>query len=104
MLDRQERRRRRITLGADKGYDSREFIAALRERRVTPHVAQNESGSRSAVDGRDSFAPSPVIVRMSQPPYLREAKKIVPGPAERVVHARGESARTRTATRKVTCQ
>jgi transposase len=52
MLDRQERRRRRVTLGADKGYDSREFIAALRERRVTPHVAQNQSGRRSAVDGR----------------------------------------------------
>jgi transposase len=52
MLDRQERRRRRVTLGADKGYDSREFIAALRLRKVTPHVAQNESGRRSAIDGR----------------------------------------------------
>lgn len=52
MLDRQERRRRRITLGADKGYDSHEFIAALRLRKVTPHVAQNQSGRRSAVDGR----------------------------------------------------
>jgi transposase len=51
MLDRQERRRR-ITLGADKGYDSREFIAALRLRKVTPHVAQNQSGRRSGVDGR----------------------------------------------------
>jgi IS5 family transposase len=53
MLDRQERRRRRqMTLGADKGYDSREFVTALRARRITPHVAQNESGRRSAVDGR----------------------------------------------------
>jgi transposase len=52
MLDRQERRRRRLTLGADKGYDSREFIAGLRQRRVTPHVAQNQNGRRSAVDGR----------------------------------------------------
>jgi len=52
MLDRQERRRQRITLGADKGYDSWEFVAALRTRRVTPHVAQNQSGRRSAVDGR----------------------------------------------------
>jgi transposase len=51
MLDRQARRRR-ITLGADKGYDSREFIAALRLRKVTPHVAQNQSGRRSAVDCR----------------------------------------------------
>jgi transposase len=52
MLDRQERRRQRITLGADKGYDSREFVAALRLRKITPHVAQNQSGRRSAIDGR----------------------------------------------------
>jgi len=53
MLDRQERRRRgRITLGADKAYDTSEFIAALRARQVTPHVAQNQAGRRSAIDGR----------------------------------------------------
>jgi len=54
MLDRQERRRRRkrITLGADKGYDTQDFIADLRKRNVTPHVAQNESARRSAIDGR----------------------------------------------------
>ncbi len=38
MLDRR-RGRRRITLGADKAYDVRAFIAELRRRRVTPHVA-----------------------------------------------------------------
>jgi transposase len=53
MLDRQERKRRkRITLGADKGYDTKDFVADLRQRNVTPHVAQNESGRRSAIDGR----------------------------------------------------
>jgi len=54
MLDRQEcrKRRRRITLGADKAYDSEEFVTALRARQVTPHVAQNQSGRRSAIDGR----------------------------------------------------
>jgi transposase len=53
MLDRQPRpRHKRLSLGADKGYDSREFIAELRKRGVTPHVAQNTSGRRSAVDGR----------------------------------------------------
>ncbi len=34
-------RRRRITLGADKGYDVAAFVDALRERAVTPHVAVN---------------------------------------------------------------
>jgi IS5 family transposase len=29
----------RITLGADKGYDSKKFVAALRDHRVTPHLA-----------------------------------------------------------------
>ena len=53
MLDRLPRQsKQRITLGADKGYDAREFVAELRQRRVTPHVAQNQSGRRSAIDGR----------------------------------------------------
>ena len=38
-----------ITLGADKGYDAKEFIEALQEMNVTPHVAQNTSGRSSAV-------------------------------------------------------
>lgn len=38
-----------ITLGADKGYDAAEFIAELQKMQVTPHVAQNKSGRRSAV-------------------------------------------------------
>jgi transposase len=38
MLDRRPGRRR-ITLGADKAYDVRDFIKELRDRRVTPHVA-----------------------------------------------------------------
>jgi hypothetical protein len=42
----------RITLGADKGYDAREFIDRLRERNVTPHVAMNVSNRRSAIDQR----------------------------------------------------
>lgn len=38
-----------ITLGADKGYDAQEFIDALQEMNVIPHVAQNTSGRRSTV-------------------------------------------------------
>jgi hypothetical protein len=40
------------TLGADKGYDTGDFIAALRARVITPHVAQNTAHRRSAIDGR----------------------------------------------------
>ena len=44
--------RGRATLGADRGYDTRDFVAAVRARGVTPHVARNDRGRRSAVDGR----------------------------------------------------
>jgi transposase len=39
-----------LTLGADKAYDAREFVADLRQKRVTPHVAQKARSS--AIDGR----------------------------------------------------
>jgi transposase len=45
-------RGRRATLGADKAYDAAEHIANLRAIGVTPHVAQNTSRRRSAIDGR----------------------------------------------------
>lgn len=51
MLERMDGRHR-ITLGADKAYDTTGFIAALRGIKVTPHVAQNNNGRRSAIDGR----------------------------------------------------
>ena len=41
---------RRLTLGADKGYDSADFVADLRQACVTPHVAQK--ARHSAIDGR----------------------------------------------------
>jgi transposase len=48
------RGRRRITVAADKAYDTRDFVANLRAMHVTPHVAQyRESPHRaSALDGR----------------------------------------------------
>jgi Transposase DDE domain len=42
----------RITLGMDKGYDYPGFVTALREMTVTPHVAQNTTARRSAIDRR----------------------------------------------------
>ena len=41
-----------ITLGADKAYDAEDFVNELRAMNATPHVAQNTSGRRSAIDGR----------------------------------------------------
>jgi transposase len=42
----------RVTLGADKNYDTRDCVRELRELRVTPHVAQHMTGRSSAIDGR----------------------------------------------------
>ena len=47
----------RITLGADKAYDAREFVDDLRDLNVTPHIAQNTSNRRSAIDARTTRHP-----------------------------------------------
>ena len=59
LLKRKARRQgRRITVGEDKAYDSRDHVTALRRMNVTPHVAQNDAltktGRRrtSAIDNR----------------------------------------------------
>ena len=42
-----------ITLGADKGYDTKDFVKEMRGMNVTPHVAQNHKrAGGSAIDGR----------------------------------------------------
>jgi transposase len=61
------RKGRRITLGADKAYDVAEFVAALRQRSVTPHIAINghvtKTGKvrRTAVDPRITRHPGYAI-------------------------------------------
>ena len=43
----------RVTLGADKGYDTKDFVQELRGMKVTPHVTQNDKRpGGSAIDGR----------------------------------------------------
>jgi len=52
-----ERGFRPRTLGADKRDDTRECVAGMRTRKVTPHVAQNTTGRRCAIDGRTTSWP-----------------------------------------------
>jgi len=54
---------RRITLGADKGYDTASFVGELRQMCVTPHIARNDAVTktgkrrRSSVDDRTTRHP-----------------------------------------------
>ena len=53
MLSGVSRAGKRITVGADRAYDTRGFVKACREINVTPHVAQNTNRiGGSAIDGR----------------------------------------------------
>jgi transposase len=45
------------TVGGDKNYDTRACVADIRACGVTPHVAQNTNGRRSAIDGRTTRHP-----------------------------------------------
>ena len=40
------------TVGGDKNYDTADFVAGCRERGCTPHVSQNDTNRRSAIDAR----------------------------------------------------
>lgn len=53
MLDRRRRAREGMkTLGADKGYFNKGFVALLRQRKVAPHIACIEGRSAPGLDGR----------------------------------------------------
>jgi transposase len=49
------------TLGGDKNYDTKDCVKSVRERQVTPHVAQNDTNRRSAIDGRTTRHPGYAI-------------------------------------------
>ena len=58
MVDERLAGSRRITVGGDKGYDTRDFVASCRELKVTPHVAQNLARpGGSALDARTTHHP-----------------------------------------------
>ena len=53
----QQGRSRRITVGADKAYDSNDFVCTVRELNVTPHVTKNDKGRSSNLDRRTTRQP-----------------------------------------------
>ncbi len=67
LIDRSKPKSRRITLGADKLFDTQGFVAALRARKVTPHIAIDARVSKhgvvraTAMDGRTTRHPGYAI-------------------------------------------
>ena len=52
LRQKQQHRSRRITVGADKAYDSEDFVRTVRELNVTPHVTKNDNRRASNLDRR----------------------------------------------------
>jgi transposase len=66
-------RRAEATVGGDRAYDDRCFVQDMRARGVTPHVAQNNTARRSAIDGRTTrhagYATSQVLRKLVEHPF-----------------------------------
>jgi len=57
LFEKQQGRSRRITVGADKAYDTKDFVRTVRELNVTPHVTKNDHGRSSNLDRRTTRQP-----------------------------------------------
>ena len=61
-----------LTVGGDKGFDTRVFVAQCRHLRVTPHVAQNLGRpDGSAIDGRTTRHPGYAVSQSKEEAYRR---------------------------------
>ena len=56
LMDKQQGRSRRITVGADKAYDTKDFVSTVRELNVTPHVTRNDKGRSSNLEPQNHAA------------------------------------------------
>jgi transposase len=61
MLRRLPPRKRRRTVAGDKGYDTVQFVADVRELGITPHIAPNTTRQRSTIDRRTTRHPGHIV-------------------------------------------
>jgi transposase len=87
--DKQKARSRRITLGADKAFDTKDFVKAARTLNVTVHVTKNDKKRRSNLDRRTTRH---VGYAITDPP-LAGREGLCMAQADRP-HPPGEAART----------
>jgi len=66
-------RKQRATVGADRAYDTAGFVVAMREQDVTPHLAQNDTARRSAIDARTTrhagYRVSQILRKLVEHPF-----------------------------------
>ncbi len=67
LKEKQQGRSRRITVGADKAYDTKDFVSTVRELNVTPHVTKNDKGRASNLDPENH---SPARLRRQSEPAM----------------------------------
>jgi hypothetical protein len=65
LAEKQEGRSRRITVCADKAYDTQDFVSTVMEFNVTPHVTRNDKGRTSNLDRRTTRQPG-YAIRLSR--------------------------------------
>jgi transposase len=64
----QRGKRSAMSVGADKAYDTRDFVAVVREMDIRPHVAQNVNrAGGSAIDGRTARQESYAVSQRKRP-------------------------------------
>jgi hypothetical protein len=61
LAEKQQGRSRRITVGADKAYDTEDFVRTVRELHVTPHITRNDKNRSSNLDRRTTRQPGYAI-------------------------------------------
>jgi transposase len=69
MLDLLPRLRRRRTIGADKGYDTPDFVAGVRQRRFTPHISPNPKrykAGKTPIDKRTTAQPGFAVSQLKR--------------------------------------
>jgi len=60
LVDGCARRRAKISLGADKGYDASAFVDALRARKITAHIARHDALTKTGKRRRSKISPATV--------------------------------------------
>jgi hypothetical protein len=75
LAEMQAGRSRRITVGADKAYDTKDFVSTVRELNVTPHVTKNDKG-RSKQSGAQNNAPGRLCHQPEPPMAGRKGLRV----------------------------